>query len=522
MATALLAVSNEPKTYEEAIKSKDSEKWLTAMQDEYDSLIENETWTLVEKPANQKLIDNRWVFKVKQNPDESIDRYKARLVGRGFTQEYGIDYSETFSPVVRFTSLRAILSIAASEGMHITQFDVKTAFLNGELNETVYMEQPIGFNDNSGRVCKLQKSLYGLKQASRCWNRKFKSFIEQFGFKASDSDPCVFVSHKDNETLILAIYVDDGVVVGNNKTSVEKVIKHLAKQFEIKAMDLNCFLGFEIERLADGSIFMHQTAYAKKVLDKFRMDECYPVSIPSDPNQVLSKFDDSKQSVFPYRQLVGSLMYLAVATRPDIAYAIGSVSRYMEKPTIVHEKALKRILKYIAGTLSHGILFKRNGDHKLIGYSDADYGGEVNTRRSTSGFAFFHNENMISWNSSLQQCVSQSTTESEYVSASEAIKELIWLKRLFDELVPNQSDNKTQFFMDNMSAIRLVKNPEFHKRSKHIDIRYHLIRQKFEEGLFDLQHVSTQKMIADIFTKALPRERFERLRESMGITSIEK
>lgn len=229
---------------------------------------------------------------------------------------------------------------------------------------------------------------------------------------------------------------------------------------------------------------------------------------------------DSEMSKFPYRHLFGSLMYLAIATRPDISYAIGNVSRYMEKPTVAHEKALKRILKYVAGTKSHGILFKRNGSHRLCGFSDADYAGDVDTRKSTSGYAFLYNDSIISWRSSLQKCVSISTTESEYVSASEAVKEMVWLRRLYDELLPNQGA-ETSFYMDNMSAIRLVKNPEFHRRTKHIDVRYHFIREKFNDGLFKLEHVPTDEMIADIFTKALPRVRFEYLRTLIGITPKE-
>lgn len=518
MGVALMAISDEPKTFDEAINSHDGQLWKNAMDSEYNSLVANQTWTLVKRPNNQRIVDNKWIFKVKENPDGSIVRHKARLVARGFTQEYGIDYIETFSPVVRFDSLRAILAVAAEKEMHMKQFDVKTAFLNGDLKETVYMHQPIGYDDNSGRVCKLQKSLYGLKQASRCWNQKFKSFMERFGFKASDSDPCVFVSHKNRNTLILAIYVDDGLVVGDDKKNIDLVIEQLKREFEMTVMDVNCFLGFEIEKRENGTFIMHQTAYAKKVLRKFRMDECNPVSIPSDPNQTLSKFCDSEVSNFPYRQLIGSLMYLSIATRPDISYAIGNVSRYMENPTVVHERALKRILKYVAGTVSHGIQFNKNGNHRLIGFSDADYAGNVDTRKSTSGFVFLYNNSIISWCSSLQQCVSVSTTESEYVAASEAVKELVWLKRLFGELLPG-SDNDVSFFMDNEGAIRLTKNPEFHKRTKHIDVRYHFIRENYEKGYFDLHHVSTNEMMADLFTKALPRVRFEYLRTSIGIIS---
>lgn len=215
-------------------------------------------------------------------------------------------------------------------------------------------------------------------------------------------------------------------------------------------------------------------------------------------------------------------MYLAIATRPDISFAIGNVSRYMESPRVAHEKAVKRILKYIAGTISHGILFKSNGDHRLRGFSDADYAGCVETRKSTSGFAFFYNDGIVSWYSSLQRSVSLSTAESEYIAAGEGVKELIWLKRLFKELLPKQGTSATTFYMDNMSAIRLVKNPVFHKKTKHIDVRYHFIRHEYENGLFELEHVSSKEMLADIFTKALPRERFQSLRTSMGITSKEE
>lgn len=308
---------SEPGTYKQAMESEDKEEWIGAMRDEYDALIKNNTWTLVERPQGLNVVDNRWIFKVKMNPDNTVERYKARLVARGFTQQYGIDYSETFSPVVRFTSIRSILAIVAQKRMHMMQFDVKTAFLNGDLDENVYMEQPVGLNDNTPRVCKLKKSLYGLKQASRCWNNKFKHFITIFGFIACKSDPCVFVSNKDNQLIILAIHVDDGLIAGVNMKCVDSVTQHLGQHFEIKTMAVKCFLGLEIEKCKNG-IFVHQTAYARRVLTKFRMENYVPVCVPSDPNQNLNSFDDSERSTYPYRELVGSLMYLSVATRPDI------------------------------------------------------------------------------------------------------------------------------------------------------------------------------------------------------------
>lgn len=505
----------EPNTYNEAIRSNEKQKWIDAMREEYNSLVKNCTWKLVDRPVGQRIVDNRWVFKVKRNTDDSIERYKARLVARGFTQEYGVNYFETFSPVVRFTSIRIILAIAAKRKMHMKQFDVKTAFLNGELNENVYMEQPIGFRDGTNKVCKLEKSLYGLKQASRCWNRKFKHFIEIFGFFTCKADPCVFVSKRNGELIILAIHVDDGLIVADNICSIEAVIKHLQEHFEIKLMDVGCFLGLQIEQRDDG-IFIHQAAYTRRILERFQMEDSNAVMTPGDPNQILHKFDEAESSSFPYRELIGSLMYLVVATRPDIAHAVGIVSRYMENPTMVHEKAAKKILRYIKGTINFGIFFSDSEDTKLTGYSDADYAGDPDTRRSTSGYAFMFGESILSWGSERQKSVSLSTTESEYMAASNAVKELIWLRSFMNELLPDKI-KCVSFLMDNQSAIRLIKNPEFHKRSKHIDVRFHFIREKYENDLFSLNYICSREMIADIFTKALAKERFHYLRGLMGV-----
>lgn len=513
---AMLAVREEPNTYEQAIQSDDHEQWEKAMDEEYDSLIQNCTWILVKPPNGQKVIDNRWVFKLKQNADGGIDRFKARLVVRGFTQEYGIDYHETFSPVVKFTSIRAILALAASKRMSLKQFDVKTAFLNGDLEEVVYMCQPIGYDDESGRVCKLSKSLYGLKQASRCWNKKFTSFMREFDFKASESDPCVFVYTGANGMMVLAIYVDDGLIAAENEEAIGPVIEYLRREFEIKFFDAKYFLGLEIDIRPGGSVHVSQGAYARKVLDRFHMMNCNPVSTPCDNAQNLGDFVADGKLDFPYREAVGSLMYLAVATRPDISFAVGNVSRYLEKPAEAHENAVKRILKYIRGTIDMGICFESENDLVFRGYSDADYAGDVETRRSTSGYVFMFGNGIISWCSERQKSVALSTTESEYIAASHAVKELVWLKRLLSELLLVEMDAPI-FFMDNQSAIRLVKNPEFHKRTKHIDVRFHFIREKFEDGTFDLEYVPSNEMVADILTKALPKDRHRYLCMLMGI-----
>lgn len=306
-SVAMLSIVDEPETFEEAMNSNERNEWKDAMNEEYDSLIRNETWRLVDRAEAHRVIDNKWVYKVKYNTDGTIERYKARLVVRGFTQEFGVDYNETFSPVMRFTSVRAILATAAAKEMTLKQFDVKTAFLYGELSEDVYMRQPVGYENDDNKVCKLIKSLYGLKQASRVWNKKFTAFIEEFHFKPTESDPCVFVRQEEGSYTLLGIYVDDGLIAATNEKDIKPVIEFLSKQFEMKCGDAKCFLGMQLTQYDDGSLHVSQEAYARKILRRFNMEDCIAVSTPFDPNQVIDHFTDSEEAEYPYREAVGSL-----------------------------------------------------------------------------------------------------------------------------------------------------------------------------------------------------------------------
>lgn len=370
----------------------------------------------------------------------------------------------------------------------------------GELNENVYMKQPLGYNGGSQKVCKLVKSLYGLKQASRCWNKKFSAFIEEFDFVPCEADPCVFIRIKDDSYMILGIYVDDGLIAGTNKRDIKPVIDFLQTKFEMKCSTAECFLGMQLKRYDDGSIHLSQEAYARKILIRFGTESCNAVSTPSDANLTNDDFTDSEEAKHPYREAVGSLMHLSVAPRPDISFAVGVASRFMEAPKVAHVNAVKRIFKYIKGTLSHGIQYETNGTTVLTGY--ADYAGDKATRRSTSGFAFLLGNGIISWSSERQKSVALSTTESEYIAASHGIKELIWLKRLLLEMTGK--NDQPEFYMDNQSAIRLIKNPEFHKRT---DIRYHFI----------LSYVPSDEQLADIMTKGLSKNKFENLCKLLNI-----
>lgn len=515
---AFLTMNEEPFNYQQAIKCNDSSEWQKAMNDEYESLMKNHTWILCEPPKGHTIVDNRWVFRIKRNPDNSVDRFKARLVAKGFSQCYGIDYTETFSPVVKFTSIRTLLATAAEYQMSIKQFDVKTAFLYGELEEAVYMRQPIGYSDGSNKVCKLIKSLYGLKQAPRCWNKKFKQFIVDFNFKESQADCCVFIRRNKNEITYLAIFVDDGLIISTNEQHISPVIKHLQTHFEIKVLEAKYFLGFEINRATNGSIHLHQESYCRKVLKKFGFDDSNAVSTPIDRHQTLENKGDECVN-FPYREAVGSLIYLSIGTRPDITFAVNYVGRFVEHPSNEHVTAVKRILRYLKGTTNFGIMFssKNANNFKLSIFSDADYAGCVETRKSTTGYCLLIGTSIVSWCSERQDSVSLSTAESEYIAASQACKELVWQGRLLAELDERFASDLPVLFVDNESAVKLIKNPVFHKRSKHIETRYHYIREKYLQKCFNVNGISTKDQLADIFTKSFPKIRFQDLRLKLNV-----
>lgn len=500
----------EPKNYEMALTSDDSIKWKEAMDDEYNSLIENGTWELVDLPRGRNVIDNKWVYKVKETPTGDVERYKARLVVRGFSQEYGVDYYQTYSPVVRYTSIRTIMAIAAAENLKLCQFDVKTAFLYGDLSEQIYMKQPVGYEDGTSKVCLLRKSLYGLKQASRNWNVKFTQFLESYKLKSSTADPCVFTGTE--RRIILGIFIDDGIVAASHEEDITDLMNFLMKEFKIRIMEAENFVGLEINRSTDGSIRLCQMAYTKKILEKFRMLNAKPMATPAENNSSVSP---EPVTNYPFREAIGSLMFLAVGTRPDISFAVGRASRSLNQPTSADITAVKRIFKYLRGTMSYGILYEKTSKFTLECFSDSDYAGCPITRRSTSGYVLNLGSGAISWCSQLQKCVVTSSTEAEYVAGSLSIKELIWLRRLVNDL---RIDCESVWLrMDNQSAIRLVENSEPHKRTKHVDIKFHFIREKFREGLFDLGYVPTENQVADILTKPLSKVKFEKFRDSMGL-----
>lgn len=471
-----------------------------------------------------KTIDSRWIFRILRNTEGEICRFKARLCARGFMQKKGVDFYETFSPVVRYDSLRVLLAIVATKDLELAQFDVQTAFLHGKLDEEIFMEPPDGLigkgEDAKDRVCRLEKSLYGLKQAPRCWNREFSAFLKEFQFRETSADQCIFVGQVRRSTVYLALFVDDGLVATETNEVIEEVFEQLTKAFKITIGDASLFVGMQIERDRQRkSIFIHQKVYARKILKKFGMVEAKPMCVPCDPNTTLSPVSDENEGAekVPFREAVGSLMFLAIVSRPDISFAVNQVSKFLNRHNNEHWRAVKRIIAYVAGTSKYGIEYCSDGrELRLMGYSDADYAGDVETRKSTTGYVFELAGGPVTWASQRQKLVTLSTTKAEYVAMSITSREAVWLRRLLSD-VECPCETAATIFVDNQSSIRLVKNPEFHKRTKHIDVRFHFVREKVQANELKIEYLCTKKQKADIFTKAIPGDRFAFLREHRSI-----
>lgn len=505
---------DEPKSYNAA---KETPEWEEAMQEEISALKKNCTWELVPKPENVDLVTCKWIYKLKKGADGKINRYKARLVARGFSQQYGRDYDETFSPVARMVTIRTVISLAASKGWKLWQLDVKNAFLYGELDRDIFMEQPPGFVSKKfpSHVCRLKKALYGLKQAPRAWYGKIAQYLDFCGFKSSSADPSLFIKKTSTVCTLLLLYVDDMIITGDNSLEISCLQDALFVRFEMKSLgEAHYFLGLEIEN--SGGYFVSQQRYAASILQRFRMRESNEVTTPMEPYPKLSKIEGKRlKDATIFRQIVGSLFYLTI-TRPDIAFSVGVVSQFMDQPCESHLVAAKRILRYIKGTQSYGLMYKESLAFSLSGFVDADWAGDVNDRRSTTGFCFTTGSTAVSWCSKKQATVALSSCEAEYVAATMATQECIWLKRLLQEIT-HAFNCSVPIYCDNESAIKLAGNPVFHARSKHIETHFHFVREKVLTQEIELQKVRTENQVADIFTKSLAKTKFEMFRAALGV-----
>ena len=510
----------EPQTYEQAIHSPNAEQWKAAMDEEMASLQENNTWSLEERPVGVQPVEVKWVFKIKKDAQGNVERFKARLVAKGYMQKEGIDFNEVFAPVSKYTSLRALLSMAAAHDMEVHQLDIKTAFLNGNLEETIYMKQPQGYEEGgASMVCHLQKSLYGLRQAPRAWHTRLKSELESMGFSASEADPGLYTADLKDGRVYILVYVDDILIVAKSIDAVNHIKVRLSGIFDVRDLgEANQFLGIKISRSRPSqSLQINQQRMITQLVEKYGLKEAKTKSVPMSPDiRLVAATEDNvlDKEVFQYSELVGSLLYLSVCTRPDITYAVGALARHMSKPTMEHWTAAKAVLRYLAGTTNLGIVFTRTAE-AVEGYCDADYAGDVNTRRSTTGFVFILNGGAISWSSKLQPTVAVSTAEAEYMAAAQSVKEALWLRTLLKEFELNTGTLKIN--SDNQGALKLMKHPMSSAKSKHIDVIHHFARERIQRKEVNFEYCSTDLMVADCMTKALPKGKFEFCCKSMGV-----
>ena len=508
----------EPKTYHQAVQF---ECWRQAMEAEIHALRQTGTWEFVDLPLGKHPVGCKWVYKIKYKADGTIERYKARLVAKGFTQTEGIDFLETFSPVAKLSTVRLLLAIASSQQWLLEQLDVNNAFLHGDLHEEVYMELPPGVvPPRPGQICRLRKSLYGLRQASRQWYEKLSQVLIASGFHQSQADFSLFTKKKpDGSFTALLIYVDDMLLTGNDQSEIDAVKQTLDRLFKIKDLgQLKFFLGLEVARSSSG-ISLCQRKYTLELLQDAGLLGCKPLSTPMDPNIRFQKDDGAPFSdPAAYRRLVGQLLYLTT-TRPDISYAMTTLSQFLHAPMVSHYRAALRVLRYLKNAPGLGLFFPSDSALHLKGFSDSDWATCPDTRRSITGFCIYLGNSLISWKSKKQHTVSRSSSEAEYRALATATCEIQWLTYLLQDFqVPFKSP--ALVYCDSRSALYLASNPVFHERSKHIELDCHVVREKIRSGLIHLLPIRTHSQLADICTKALPPKQFCNLHAKLGMYDV--
>jgi hypothetical protein len=500
-----------PESYEDAARD---ERWVQSMKDEVNALKNRGVWRVVQTPGGVRLIKSKYVYRVKRNWTGKIDKRKSRLVVQGFSQREGIDYDETFAPVAKVTTFRLMLALSKVLSLEIHQLDVDSAFLYADLDEDVYVKPPPGMSIKSGYCLKLLKSLYGLKQAPRNWNKNIVDHIKSIGFTQCVLDNCLFVKTDGDETYLISLYVDDILIAGSDPSKIDQIKSEFTQRYEMKDLgELNYYLGMKVTRTAE-YIQLDQHRYTLDILSKYDHllkefgNKNY--ATPMEKDLKLRKFeanmmnDKQREYVerFPYQNIVGALLYLSINTRPDISYAVGVLARFCKNPNFRACKALLRVLIYLRGTAERGIRYTGD-DLNVYAYSDADWAGDLDSRRSTTGYVVYAAGGPIAWQSKLQTTIAVSTMEAEYMAAFGAIQELIWTKGVLSEL-EFAYVGPMILHMDSKSAMALAKNPTHHKRSKHIDIKYHWLREHtYEHGTVDLEHCATEDMVADVMTKSL-------------------
>ncbi|KAG7556884.1 Ribonuclease H-like superfamily [Arabidopsis suecica] len=512
-----------PQTYEEAIQHQ---VWRDAIAAERQAMEHNHTWEEGELPRGKKAVTSKWVFTIKYKSNGDIERYKARLVARGFTQTYGEDYRDTFAPVAKLHTVRVVLSLATNLEWELWQMDVKNAFLQGELEEEVYMKPPPGLEDHNapGKVFKLKKAIYGLKQSPRAWYHKLSTTLLDRGFKKSEADNTLFTLPSKEGIVVILVYVDDIIISGNDKVGIQETKAFLKSVFDIKDLgELKYFLGIEVCRSKEG-LFLSQRKYTLDLLSQVGKLGAKPAKTPLEDDYKANRKGelDNKpfEDVTQYRRLVGKLIYLTI-TRPDICFAVNVVSQHMQAPTLHHWNMVTRILKYLKGAPGQGIWMGCNKNTELVGYCDADYAGDTKDRRSTTGYCTFIGGNLVTWRSKKQKVVSLSSAEAEYRAMRKLTTELMWLKALLKDFGIDTPKPITMH-CDNQAAIHIASNSVFHERTKHIEVDCHKVREQVQLGVILPCYTESEEQLADIFTKGASTKVCEYIHHKLGLVDLSR
>jgi hypothetical protein len=555
---------HEPATYQAALKSPQADKWKDAMRQEWQSLVENQTFETVEGNHQGSISPNKitdkimsteepigckWIYRRKTNPDGTT-RYKARLVIKGYEQKEGIDYDETYAPVSKMATFRLLLALAAQHDWNVDHMDVVTAFLNPKIDRNnIHMSLPPGidwlemtgpetteldtivYEASRAKSLILRKALYGLKQAPRLWYEDIDGFLHSIGFKQSAEDPNLYLQ----PGVLLLLYVDDLLIAYNGIKGHE--IKQLLHT-KYKMCDLGParrFLGIEIEKKKDGFCISQRT-YIETILRRFGLLDAIPAKTPMDPQVDLTNTccEDKPANRKEYLSIVGSLMYAAIGSRPDIAFSVTALSRYNVQPLEMHLTAAKRVLRYLKATSNHSIHYRRLPHSQLsaVGYTDSDWAGNLKTRKSVGGCVFglgYANWNqelvtsgLIHWQAKSQSVVALSTLEAEYIACSHATRESLWLRRILEEvattMVINISKGPVPIGCDNQGAIKLITSGVVKQKSKHIDVKYHHVHDEQTKGTVHFQYVTSAANPADLLTKPLAAPRHAELLQLIDLS----
>ena len=533
----------EPQNTNECRQRNDWPKWREAMQTELHSLIKRDVFgPVVQTPASIKPVGNKWVFVRKRNENNDIIRYKARLVAQGFSQRPGIDYEETYSPVMDAITFRFLISLAVSEELDMRLMDVITAYLYGSIDSDIHMKIPEGFKlpeavstkPRSMLSIKLQRSLYGLKQSGRMWYNRLSEYLLKEGYVNNPICPCVFIKKSETGFAIIVVYVDDLNLVGTPE-ELTKTAEYLKKEFEMKDLGKTKFcIGLQIEHFPNG-VLVHQSTYIKKILKRFNMDKAHPLSSPmvvrslnvkNDPFRPCEKGEELLGPEVPYLSVIGALMYLANCTRPDIAFSVNLLARYSFAPTRRHWKGIQHILRYLSGTTDMGLFYSNKSKEKLLGYADAGYLSDPHKARSQTGYVFNYNRTAISWRSVKQTMVATSSNHSEIIAIHEASRECIWLRSMIHHIqescrLSSVKDKPTILFEDNAACIAQIKGGYIKgDRTKHISPKFFYTHELQKNCDIDVQQIRSSDNLADLFTKALPTSTFKKLIYKVGMRKV--